>query len=125
MAQPSSTVSFDHRGNRMVWTGQLQPTVVSDAYTTRIIYTRQLLQPRIFVVTPQLCERHGEAIPHTYADGRLCLWHPAYNEWQSRYWIAETIIGWTSLWLFFYELWHACGEWLGGGEHPGDYSANE
>jgi len=119
-AQPTSSVRFDHLGNRLVWTGRLQPTAASDAYTTRIIYTRQQHPPRVFVVTPQLSERNGEPIPHTYGDGGLCLWHPAYHEWQSRYWIAETIIGWTSLWLFFYELWQACGEWLGGGEHPPD-----
>ena len=129
-AQPSSSVRFDHRGNRMVWTGRLQPTPLSDAYITRIIYTRQQLQPRVFVVTPVLTERAGEAIPHTYGDGGLCLWQPAYQEWRANYWIAETIIGWTSLWLFFYELWHVCGEWLGGGEHPPDtdiemYNVNE
>ena len=33
--------------------------------------------------------------------------------------IADTIIPWTSEWLFFYELWLATGgEWLGEGEHP-------
>lgn len=92
---------------------------MSDFYTTRIIYTRQQLQPRIFIVEPVLTERSGEAIPHLYPDGGLCLWQPAYREWRPSYWIAETIIGWASLWLFFYELWHSCGEWLGGGEHPG------
>ena len=35
-------------------------------------------------------------------------------------WIADTILPWTSLWLYFYELWHATGQWLGGGEHPGE-----
>ena len=30
----------------------------------------------------------------------------------------ETIVPWASLWLYYYEVWHATGEWLGGGEHP-------
>jgi hypothetical protein len=32
--------------------------------------------------------------------------------------IADTIIPWTSEWLFFYELWLASGEWHGGGHDP-------
>ena len=32
--------------------------------------------------------------------------------------IANTIIPWTVEWLYYYELWQATGEWLGGGEHP-------
>ena len=76
------------------------------------------MRPRVFVVSPTLLELRGNPIPHRYSDGSLCLWQPAYREWRPTYWIAETIIGWAALWLFFYELWHACGEWLGGGEHP-------
>jgi hypothetical protein len=33
--------------------------------------------------------------------------------------IAETILPLASIWLFYYEMWQATGEWLGGGEHPG------
>jgi hypothetical protein len=33
--------------------------------------------------------------------------------------IAETIIPWTSEWLYFYELWVFTGEWHGGGHAPG------
>lgn len=32
--------------------------------------------------------------------------------------IANTIIPWTIEWLYYYELWLATGEWLGGGDHP-------
>jgi len=32
--------------------------------------------------------------------------------------LADTIVPWLMSWLFFYEIWHAIGEWLGGGvEH--------
>jgi hypothetical protein len=32
--------------------------------------------------------------------------------------IAYTILPWTSLWLYFYELWLVTGQWMGGGKHP-------
>jgi hypothetical protein len=32
--------------------------------------------------------------------------------------IHESIVPWTSLWLYYYEIWHATGEWLGGGHDP-------
>ena len=32
--------------------------------------------------------------------------------------LATTIVPWCSEWLFYYELWLATGEWLGGGVHP-------
>ena len=106
-----------------MWEGALSPTPMSERYRTRILYRRNFLQPKIFVVEPALRKRRGEPIPHTYGDGGLCLWQPAYREWQPAYWIADTIIGWASLWLVFYEVWHNCGEWLGGGEHPPDSEA--
>jgi hypothetical protein len=49
---------------------------------------------------------------------RLCLYLPSADEWMPTQLIAETIVPWTSLWLFYYETWHATGEWLGGGDHP-------
>ena len=102
------------------WSGMggWKPTAASEIYQTRIVCTRQQPRPRVFITAPTLVERNEESIPHRYDDSSLCLWQPAYREWQPAYWIADAVIGWTSLWLFFYELWHACGEWLGGGEHP-------
>lgn len=29
--------------------------------------------------------------------------------------IANTIVPWTSEWLFYYEIWLATGQWHGGG----------
>jgi hypothetical protein len=59
-----------------------------------------------------------EQIPHLYPGEYLCLYRPKYLEWTSQDYIAETIIPWASLWLYYFEIWHAIGEWLGGGEHP-------
>jgi hypothetical protein len=38
--------------------------------------------------------------------------------------LADTIIPLASLWLFYYEVWFATGEWLGGGEHPGEHESD-
>lgn len=71
------------------------------------------------VLEPSLKVREGEdAVPHMYGQERLCLFLPESQEWQPADPIALTIIPWASLWLFFYEVWHATGEWLGGGVHP-------
>jgi hypothetical protein len=53
-----------------------------------------------------------------YCQERLCLFLPGSREWNGDDPIALTILPWASLWLYFYEVWHATGEWLGGGVHP-------
>jgi hypothetical protein len=32
--------------------------------------------------------------------------------------IANTIVPWSVLWLFYFEDWLCTGEWSGGGVHP-------
>lgn len=39
-------------------------------------------------------------------------------EWTSEMPLAETIIPWASLWLFYFEDWLVTNGWKGGGEHP-------
>jgi hypothetical protein len=112
--------AFRHRwsGQTVVWTGDLQPSLLSDRYRVRISYNLHKY-PFIDVVEPKLTIRDGsKSIPHVYEENRLCLFDPRKNEWSHTMLIAETIIPWTSLWLFYYETWQATGEWLGGGEHP-------
>jgi len=102
-----------------VWAGELRPTPLSSAYLIRIKYSLGS-QPETRVVSPALRYASGcESIPHTYADGSLCLYMPSYGEWTPRRFIADTIVPWASLWLAHYEFWLATGEWRGGGEHPG------
>jgi hypothetical protein len=102
----------------VVWEGSLMPTDVSAMYRVSISY-RLRDAPKVFVATPQLRRNwNGQKIPHRYADGSLCLYYPEYGEWTSSMFIAETIVPWTALWLYHYEVWHSTGEWLGGGiEH--------
>ena len=57
-------------------------------------------------------------IPHVYPGPRPCPYLPGSGEWSLDQFVADTIVPWTSLWLYHYEVWHATGEWLGGGVHP-------
>ena len=50
-----------------------------------------------------------------YAPDRPCLFYPAGREWRSDMKIATSIVPWLSLWLYYYEVWLATGEWEGGG----------
>ncbi len=102
----------------LVATGQLQPTDLSATYTIRVSQ-RGGKSPDVKVVQPALRPgKDGEKIPHMYAQERLCLFLPGSGEWKPADPIALTIVPWASLWLYFYEVWHATGEWLGGGVHP-------
>ena len=113
------------RGAEFSWVGPLQPSEASATYTVRITYSDGSI-PKVYLVAPQLTAREGSnRIPHTYENGtRLCLYAPLRNEWRNTKPISLTIVPWTCLWLYYYEAWHATGEWLGGGHDPaGDSEA--
>ncbi len=99
-------------------TGNLCPSELSETYKVEI----QLKGggfPTVRVHSPTLVTRAGAAsIPHMYEQETLCLYRPGWNEWTPAKAIATTIVPWTALWLYFYEAWHATGEWLGGGHAP-------
>ena len=109
------------RGKEYVWVGGLQPTPLSPAYRVRITCS-DLALPRVFVTNPPLRDRDGEPIPHCYKDKSLCLNLP--SGWAIDSSVAESIIPWASLWLYYYEVWQATGKWLGGGVHPGIAESN-
>jgi len=97
--------------------GSLQPTPRSDSYEVKIVYHFKR-RPVVSVVKPQLVRNfNGDALPHVYPGNTLCLYQPKYYEFRGEHLISETIIPWTSLWLYYYEAWHITGDWLGGGEH--------
>ncbi len=104
--------------NTVIWTGNIQPTSLSKTYMIEITYSLDLRQPDVIVLTPSLKKRGEEKIPHVYPGNKLCLFRPKKKEWTKDMFISETIVPWASLWLYYYEVWHATGEWLGGGEHP-------
>ena len=106
-------------GDTVVITGVVQPTPLSESYRVRIVYGHGST-PAAYVESPALRARDdGTPIPHVYPGPRPCLYLPGSGEWTNRKAVATTIIPWLLLWLTYYELWHATGEWQGGGvEHP-------
>lgn len=106
------------RGRTLESRLRVQPTPASRLYDIRIVYSVGRM-PQVYVLDPPLEGRDGSAaIPHMYDrdKGQICLHLP--EEWEPSMRITETIIPWTSEWLFHYELWRFGGEWLGGGHVP-------
>ena len=101
-----------------IWDGDLQPTKWSPKYKIKIIYKLKQ-HPKVSVISPKLLFAKGKGrLPHVYPGNKLCLFYPNKGEWGSDKFIADTIIPWTSLWLFYYEDWFYTGQWKGGGIHP-------
>lgn len=100
------------RGNPFIWEGTLRPNGAT-TYRVRIKYLHgrrpvvTVLEPKLVSISPDVL------IPHTFASGAICL--HLIDEWNGSMWLHETIVPWASLWLYYYEMWHATGEWLGGG----------
>lgn len=103
--------------NELIAYGSIQPTERSVVYDVRIKYEVND-RPDVKVVSPLLIRNFkGEEIPHMYSQKSLCLYRPKYKQFTNADLICDTIIPWTSLWLYHYEIWHITGEWKGGGEH--------
>ena len=96
--------------------GVLQPTPTSDRYTIDIEYEAPT-RPKVLVTHPALRLAQGKKrLPHVFDGSELCLY--TSPEWRPDLKIAEFIMPWISLWLYFYEVWLITGEWLGGGHEP-------
>jgi hypothetical protein len=95
----------------------MRSTPLSTEYTVAIELSVGLL-PKVRILRPALKIRDGAScLPHFYTEsGTLCL-HEAH-EWNSLLYVADCIVPWTSLWLYFYEIWFLTGSWEGGGTHP-------
>jgi hypothetical protein len=107
------------QNGRLECKGSLQPFPFTKKYKVRITY-RVGEFPKVHVESPALRSRHpNEPIPHTYEGSRPCLFLPSdQSEWSAEKILAETIVPWLALWLFYYETWLSTGKWQGGGEHP-------
>jgi hypothetical protein len=106
-------------GSTLVVTGAIQPCEICDTYWIKLEY-RVGRRPKVRVESPPLEGREGKKIPHMYEQKYLCLYLPGAGYWSEDKELAKTIIPWASLWLYYYELWHATGEWMGGGVVPGE-----
>ncbi len=91
----------------VTWRGTLQPTPESPKYSVRVIHNAQG-PPRVYVDSHWLDPR----CRHLYEGGALCLYWPKQWWWTAGESLPETIIAWSALWLYFYELWLVTGEWL-------------
>ena len=96
--------------------GEITPNVFAETYHIRVEY-RQNMRPRTWVISPQLIVRPPwMSIPHMFDQKLLCLF--LEGEWAADMSVADTIIPWAAEWLHYYELWHATGQWHGGGHEP-------
>ena len=104
-----------HRGGVLYWAVEVTPTALSETYKVRIEY-RLPKHPITTVVSPALqVPKHEFHDVHRYSDGSLCLYWPNGQEFDAGMLLAYTVVPWAIEWLFFYELWLATGQWLGGG----------
>lgn len=101
----------------VTWTGMVQPNPLCDIYTVKISWDGHRRRPVVHVLHPLLTIPKGKSLPHVFPGDELCLHFP--GEWSPDMLITDSIIPWTSEWLYFYELWLATGEWHGGGHDPG------
>ena len=101
---------FRRSGNERssTWRGQLRPHELSPAYEVSVQYTTPKW-PKVRVLTPAI----NPKAPHLFPDKTLCLYWPEEWQWHAYRLLADTILPWAALWLYFYELWLATGEWLG------------
>jgi hypothetical protein len=109
-------------GGLLIVTGLVQPTPITREYRIRLTY-KDFFVPKVYVISPKLERRAAEPdtpIPHTYdyltvGKERPCVYHPGSDEWNASVLLATSVMPWLLSWLVDYELWHATGEWLGGG----------
>lgn len=106
----------------LTWDFDVRPSPLSRVYRLRI-RQRKHCSPDVYVLSPNLDDMaNGRWLPHVYSQKpvRLCLHFPKCDEWTFDKSIAETIVPWAYLWLFYFEHWLATDEWQGGGKHVGD-----
>ena len=121
LAYKGANCSIDKKKGQLFWSGKITPTALSKEYTVVLVY-HPGNSPKVWVIGEELEKLDDPNFPHKfYVDVkskmvRICLYR--YSEFNSSKLLANTIIPWTVEWLYYYELWLATGEWLGGGEHP-------
>ena len=101
-----------------IWIGNIRPTPLSREYTVKIEFHHGR-KPSITVLSPKLELAEGKKrLPHTYICGSLCLYTPDRGEWHAGLSLASTIVPWTAMWLYYYEIWLITGKWHGDEKDP-------
>lgn len=100
---------------RMVSTGRIRPGDSCALWNVEVVY-RQSGSPTVYVLSDAV-NLLEPAPPHVFPrdeTGRypLCLYDHGWDRHES---IANTIVPWTAEWLFFFEVWVATEQRLGGG----------
>jgi hypothetical protein len=119
----TSSIDGDGRCTKdtLIWVFKARPSPLGREYKLRVEYKLTGV-PNVTVISHDLSElANNRRLPHTYPEKKLCLFMPKYGEWNYRSYIAETIIPWAILWLFYFEHWLITGDWQGGGEHPQEH----
>jgi hypothetical protein len=112
---PGSRLKME--STKLDWTGILRPTRRSVLYEVSLTYSL-CFEPEVRVLYPALVPRAG-FLPHYYHDTeRLCLYDAGKHQWDASMMIGDTIIPWTSEWLYFYEFWRGTGNWFGDPTSP-------
>jgi hypothetical protein len=121
----------DGRGSlsrgQLVWTWRVAPSALGRLYTLRVVFKEGGF-PKVFVEQPDLVALvAGRKIPHVYSESpvKLCLYLPGSGEWHGGLLIANTIVPWAALWLYFFEEWLVSDDWKGGGVHPTGNASDE
>ena len=90
-----------------IWRGTLQPTIVSPNYHILLKYNLHQ-SPRVWIEKPEIKDN----APHRYKDRSLCLYWGKEWLWYPDQDISLTILPWTALWLYYYEIWLDTGDWM-------------
>lgn len=103
------------------WEFTAQPTPLSKTYLVLLIFHIDKHSPDVFILDQDVWDiSKKKSIPHLYDSKKikLCLYYPAYKDWDQTMPLNTTFVPWTYLWLYYYEEWLFSSEWKGGGEHP-------
>lgn len=103
---------------------KLKPTEMSEIYTIKLEY-KISKKPKVNVIEPNLVIPSKKMEIHMFSDESLCLYYYKFNDWDKTMLLSDTIIPWTSAWLFYYEIWKVTGKWHGGGIHPQKKAYND
>lgn len=64
--------------------------------------------PKLYVWSPIIKRLH-----HVWGDDHLCLYDPREFYWTQSPDIIKKVIGWTYLWIVYFEEWQKTGKWPG------------
>jgi len=95
---------------------KVRPSSESNLYRIRVSYKASDRYPKVWLLSPALEMVNGSLPHHIYEmdknmHPRLCVYYPAYNEWNVGMNIATVFIPWVITWLNTYEYWLITGVW--------------